>query len=277
MGKHGRQSGGSTTQMDYRTKHAIHLAIARELKKLSPHGDEARNTLGGAIATDQTGGPRGDFSSCSTDLSLRRSDAQATARSQGASPAFSIFDPAGTWAWRAGPVDAAALALLPAEPVVQLDAEAAVELPRRAEPAVQLDAEAAVLLHAKTVVAELPRHAEAAVLLHAEAALAELPRRAEAAVLLHAEAVVLAEAPVESPRRAEVSVAELPRWLEACSRGVSKRCRSADCQRRSSRRYRCRWLFRHAGAHPEAHDRPVKSLCCRCRFSYRRGRCRRGR
>ena len=34
MGKHGRQSGGSTTQMDYRTKHAIHLAIARELKKL---------------------------------------------------------------------------------------------------------------------------------------------------------------------------------------------------------------------------------------------------
>ena len=189
-------------------------------------------------------------------------------------------------------MDAAALALLPAEPAVQLDAEAAVELPRReeaavlrhaeavvaelprrAEPAVQLDAEAAVLLHAKTVVAELPRHAEAAVLLHAEAALAELPRRAEAAVLLHAEAVVLAEAPVESPRRAEVSVAELPRWLEACSRGVSKRCRSADCQRRSSRRYRCRWLFRHAGAHPEAHDRPGKSQCCRCRFSYRRGRC----
>ena len=138
-------------------------------------------------------------------------------------------------------MDAAALALLPAEPAVQLDAEAAVELPRReeaavlrhaeavvaelprrAEPAVQLDAEAAVLLHAKTVVAELPRHAEAAVLLHAEAALAELPRRAEAAVLLHAEAVVLAEAPVELPRRAEVSVAELPRWLGYCRQ--SRRC-----------------------------------------------------
>ena len=127
-------------------------------------------------------------------------------------------------------MDAAALALLPAEPAVQLDAEAAVELPRRAEPAVQLDAEAAVLLDAKTAAAELPRHAEA-VLLHAEAALAELPRRAEAAVLLHAEAVVLAEAPVELPRRAEVSVAELPRWLEVvhggCRSGAGRRTASA--------------------------------------------------
>jgi hypothetical protein len=70
---------------------------------------------------------------------------------QGTSPAFSIVDPAGTWAWRSGPVDAAAvrqgavLALLPAEAAVQLRAEAAVaELPRRAEAAVQLRAEAAV-------------------------------------------------------------------------------------------------------------------------------------
>ena len=61
---------------------------------------------------------------------------------QGASPAFSIVDPAGTWAWRSGLVDAAAvrqgavLALLPAEAAVQLRAEAAaVELPRRAEAA----------------------------------------------------------------------------------------------------------------------------------------------
>ena len=75
-------------------------------------------------------------------------------RPQGTSPAFSIFDPAGTWAWRSGPVDAAAvrqgavvLALLPAEVAVPLRAVAAVvELPRRAEAAV----------------AELPLRAEAA-------------------------------------------------------------------------------------------------------------------
>src|SRR5215470_13035151 len=79
---------------------------------------------------------------------------------QGTSPAFSIVDPAGTWAWRSGPVDAAAvrqcavLALLPVEAAVQLRAEAAVvELPRRAEAAV----------------AELPRRVEAAAV--------ELPRR----------------------------------------------------------------------------------------------------
>ena len=61
---------------------------------------------------------------------------------EGTSPAFSIVDPAGTWAWWSGPVDAAAvrqgavLALLPAEAAVQLRAEAAVaELPRRAEAA----------------------------------------------------------------------------------------------------------------------------------------------
>jgi hypothetical protein len=89
--------------------------------------------------------------------------------------AFSIVDPAGTWAWRSGPVDAAAvrqgavvLALLPAEVAVPLRAVAAVaELPLRAEPAV----------------VELPLRAEAA-------AVAELPLRAEAAVveLLRAEA-----------------------------------------------------------------------------------------
>jgi hypothetical protein len=48
------------------------------------------------------------------------------------SPAFSIVEPAGTWAWRSGPVDAAAgrqgavLALLPVKAAVQLRAEAAV-------------------------------------------------------------------------------------------------------------------------------------------------------
>ena len=68
---------------------------------------------------------------------------------QGTSPAFSIVDPAGTWAWRSGPVDAAA---------VQLRAEVAVELPRRAEVAVQRRAEAALL------------PAEAAVQLREEAA-----------------------------------------------------------------------------------------------------------
>ena len=67
--------------------------------------------------------------------------------------AFSIVDPAGTWAWRSGPVDAAAVqrraeaALLSVEAVAQLHAEAAVvELPRRAEAAVQRRAEAAVVV-----------------------------------------------------------------------------------------------------------------------------------
>ena len=51
---------------------------------------------------------------------------------RGTSPAFSIVDPAGTWAWRSGPLDAAAvrqgavLALLPVEAAVQLRAKAAV-------------------------------------------------------------------------------------------------------------------------------------------------------
>ena len=65
-------------------------------------------------------------------------------RLKGPGRTFSIVDPAGTWAWRSGPVDAAAvrqgavLALLPAEAAVQLCAEAAaVELPRRAEAACQ--------------------------------------------------------------------------------------------------------------------------------------------
>ena len=40
--------------------------------------------------------------------SLRRGD-QGKHRPQGTSPAFSIFDPAGTWAWRSGPVDAVAV------------------------------------------------------------------------------------------------------------------------------------------------------------------------
>src|SRR5215472_7794143 len=86
---------------------------------------------------------------------------------QGTSPAFSIVDPAGTWAWWSGRVDAAAvrqgavLALLPVEAAVQLHAEAAVvESPRRAEAAA----------------VELPRCAEAA-------AVAALPRRAEVAAV----------------------------------------------------------------------------------------------
>ena len=83
---------------------------------------------------------------------------------QGTSPAFSIVDPAGTWAWRSGPVDAAAvrqgavLALLPAEAAVA-------ELPRRAE--------------AAAAAVESPRRAEAAEL--APCVAAELPWRAEAA------------------------------------------------------------------------------------------------
>src|SRR5215470_8869212 len=111
---------------------------------------------------------------------------------QGTSPAFSIVDPAGTWAWRSGPVDAAAVqrraeaALLSVEAVAQLHAEAAVvELPRRAEAAL-LPVEAVVQLRAEAAVVELPRRAEAAVQRRAEVALlpvkaAALPRRAEAA------------------------------------------------------------------------------------------------
>ena len=115
---------------------------------------------------------------------------------QGTSPAFSIVDPAGTWAWQSGPVDAAAvrqcavLALLPVEAAVQLRAETAV---------------------------------------------AELPRRAEAA--------------------------NAPQWLEASSQEVLKRCPTVDCRRCYPWRYRCRWLFRDAVAHREAHDCPAESQC----------------
>src|SRR6516164_3182461 len=62
-------------------------------------------------------------------------------RLKGPGRTFSIVDPAGTWAWRSGPVDAAAvrqgavLALLYAEAAVQLRAVA--KLPRRAEAAYQ--------------------------------------------------------------------------------------------------------------------------------------------
>src|SRR5215831_17817842 len=83
---------------------------------------------------------------------------------QGTSPAFSIVDPAGTWAWQSGPVDAAAvrqcavLALLPVEAAVQLRAEAAVQ--RRAEAAL-LPVETAVQLRAEAAV---QRRAEAALL-----------------------------------------------------------------------------------------------------------------
>ena len=160
--------------------------------------------------------------------------------SYGTPPAFSIVDPAGTWAWRSGPVDAAAvrqgavLALLPAEAAVQLRVEAAgvdrcgeapvVELSRRAEVAMVASPRSV-----EAAVAELPRRAEVPV--------DELPRRAEVPVvelLRHAEA-----AAVESVRRVEAAVAELPRraeaaprWLEACSQEALKR--------RYPWRYRCR-------------------------------------
>jgi len=122
---------------------------------------------------------------------------------------FSIVDPAGTWAWRSGPADAAAvrqgavLALLPAEAAVQLRAEAAVaELPRRAEAAA----------------VELAPCAEAAVQLHAEAAVAELSRRAGAAAV---ELAPCAEAAYQRHR--------YPRWpatvrQEACDRREASRC-----------------------------------------------------
>jgi hypothetical protein len=119
-----------------------------------------------------------------------------------------------------------------------------------------LPVEAAVQLRAEAAVVELPRRAEA---------VAELPRCAEAAVQLRAEAAV-----VELSRRA--GAANAPRWLEACSQEALKRCRTADCRRCYPWRYRCRWLFRHAVAHREAHDCPAESQCCRCRFSYQRRR-----
>ena len=126
--------------------------------------------------------------------------------------------------------------------------------------------------------AAVQRRAEAALLsveavaqLHAEAAVVELPRRAEAAVQRRAEAALLpVEAAAALPRRAEA--ANAPRWLEACSQEALKRCRTADCRRCYPWRYRCRWLFRHAVAHREAHDCPAESQCCRCRFSYQRRR-----
>ena len=90
-------------------------------------------------------------------------------------------------------------------------------------------------------------------LLAVEAAVVELPRRAEAAVQRRAEAALLAvEAAVaELPRRAEA--ANALRWLEACSQWM------ADCRRCYPWRYRCRWLFRDAAPHREAHDCPAES------------------
>ena len=112
---------------------------------------------------------------------------------------------------------------------------------------------------------------EATVQLRAEAAVVELPRRAEAAVQRRAEAALLPEeAAVQL--RAEAAVAELPRWLEACSQEALKRCRTADCRRRYPWRCRCRWLFRHAVVHREAHDCAAESQCCRCWLSYQRRR-----
>ena len=102
---------------------------------------------------------------------------------------FSIVDPAGTWAWRSGPADAAAvrqgavLALLPAEAAVQLRAEAAA--------------------------VELAPHAEAA---------AELPRRAEAAPV---ELAPCAEAPYQRRRYPRCPVTARQ---EACDRGEASRC-----------------------------------------------------
>ena len=170
---------------------------------------------------------------------------------QGTSRVFSSVDPAGTWALRPGRVAAAAVR----------QGAVALALPR-AEVAVQLRA-VAEALHAEAVVVallrraaatqvELPGRAEAAMVVElprrAEAALVELPGRAEAGE-------------VESSRRAEV--AYVPQWLEACLREALKRCRTADCRRRSP--------GRHAVAHREAHDRPEESRCCYwCRFSYRR-------
>ena len=109
---------------------------------------------------------------------------------------------------------------------------------------------------------ELPRRAEALVV-----AVVKLPRRAEALVKLprRAEAAVM-----ELPRHAEAAYA--PRWLEACSQEALKRCRTADCRRCYPWWYWCRWLFRHAVAHREAHDCPAESQCRRCRFSYQRRR-----
>jgi hypothetical protein len=136
-------------------------------------------------------------------------------RLKGPGGTFSIVDPAGTWAWRSGPAAAvrqgAVLALLPAEAAVQLRAEAAVELPRRAEEAAELPwrAEAAVELprRAEAAAVELPRRAEAA----------ELPRRAEAAYQRRQ----YPRCPVTA--RQEACDCREPR-REACDRRDASRC-----------------------------------------------------
>jgi hypothetical protein len=173
----------------------------------------------------------------------------------------------------------AVLALLPAEAVVQLHAEAVVvELPLHAGAAVQLraeavrvelplHAEAAVQPHAEAAGVELPRGAEAAVELplHAEAAGVELPRRAEAAVELplHAEA-----AGVELPRRAEAAP-ELPLHAEAVY-ALTVRQEACDCWEASRCSLRGRLLRprRPATAHREAHDCPEWSGHCLDRVSH---------
>ena len=120
----------------------------------------------------------------------------------------------------------------------------------RAEVVVQLRA-VAEALHAEVVVASLRR---------AVAAEVESPLRAVAAM-------------VELSLHADATEVELPMHAEpAFSREAWKRCRTSDCQHCYPWRYRCRWLFRHAVAHREAHDCGEESQCCWCRFSCRQHR-----
>jgi len=170
---------------------------------------------------------------------------------------ISSVDPAGTWAWRSGAPDAAAVrqgavpALLTAGRAaveVPLHAEAAVELPLRAETAA-----VEVPLHAEAAV-ELPRRAEAVALpLRGEAAAVELPRRGEAAVVelpLRAEALV-----AELLRRAEALVAKLPLCAEALVAKLPLCAEVAVAE-----------LPRRAEASREARDYPEWS--CRNRVSH---------
>ena len=167
-------------------------------------------------------------------LGNRGSEQELGGWPQRTSKAFSSVDPVGTWAWRRGSLAAAAVRL----------GAVALAMPR-AEVAVQLRA-VAEALHAEVVVASLRRAvaAEVASPLRAVAAMVELS--------LHADATE-----VELPMHAE----------PAFSREAWKRCRTSDCQHCYPWRYRCRWLFRHAVAHREAHDCGEESQCCWCRFS----------
>jgi hypothetical protein len=103
-GRRTRGEGCRGTRRHPPTRAARHLASNRRRWHGASDGSWAAAEWSKAASVRRTRRRLGQ----PTILRLRRGD-QGKHRPQGTSPAFSIFDPAGTWAWRTGPVDAVAV------------------------------------------------------------------------------------------------------------------------------------------------------------------------